>query len=108
VSGRARQARGSRRGLSQNIVRGLAVRPHELIVEIGAGGGRLTEPFARHARHVLRSRSTRAWRRSFTAASRSWRETRCRCPRGLDVYECAALSEASSGRSARVPHGNFL
>jgi 23S rRNA (adenine-N6)-dimethyltransferase len=63
VAGRARHARGTRRGLSQNflrsrrlaedIVRGLDVRPHELIVEIGAGDGRLTEPLARHARRVI-------------------------------------------------------
>jgi len=63
VSGRARHARGSSRGLSQNflrsrrlaedIVRGLEVRPHELILEIGAGDGRLTEPLARQARRVI-------------------------------------------------------
>jgi 23S rRNA (adenine-N6)-dimethyltransferase len=55
--------RGTRRGLSQNflrsrrlaedVVRGLDVRPHELIVEIGAGDGRLTEPLARRARRVI-------------------------------------------------------
>ena len=59
----ARHARGTRRRLSQNflrsrrlaedIVRGLDVRPHELIVEIGAGDGRLTEPLARRARRVV-------------------------------------------------------
>jgi 23S rRNA (adenine-N6)-dimethyltransferase len=63
VADRVRHARGTRRGLSQNflrsrrlaedIVRGLDVRPHELIVEIGAGDGRLTEPLARQARRVI-------------------------------------------------------
>jgi 23S rRNA (adenine-N6)-dimethyltransferase len=63
VAGRARHARRTRRGLSQNflrsrrladaIVRGLDVRPHELIVEIGAGDGRLTEPLAQRARRVI-------------------------------------------------------
>jgi 23S rRNA (adenine-N6)-dimethyltransferase len=63
VADRARHARSTRRGLSQNflrsrrladdIVRGLDVLPHELIVEIGAGDGRLTEPLARRARRVI-------------------------------------------------------
>ena len=63
MADRARHARRTRRGLSQNflrsrrladdIVRGLDVRPHELIVEIGAGDGRLTEPLARRARRVI-------------------------------------------------------
>jgi 23S rRNA (adenine-N6)-dimethyltransferase len=63
VAGHARHARRSRRGLSQNflrsrrladdIVRGLDVRPHELIVEIGAGDGRLTEPLAQRARRLI-------------------------------------------------------
>jgi 23S rRNA (adenine-N6)-dimethyltransferase len=63
VADRARHARGSRRGLSQNflrgrrlasdIVRGLDVEPHELIVEIGAGDGRLTAELARRARRVV-------------------------------------------------------
>jgi 23S rRNA (adenine-N6)-dimethyltransferase len=63
VADRVRHARGTRRGLSQNflrtrrlaedIVRGLDVHPHELVVEIGAGDGRLTEPLARQARRVI-------------------------------------------------------
>jgi len=63
VADRAQRARGNRRGLSQNfirsrrladdIVRGLGVRPHELVVEIGAGDGRLTEPLARRAGRVI-------------------------------------------------------
>ena len=63
MADRAQRARRTRRGLSQNflrsrrladdIVRGLDVRPHELIVEIGAGDGRLTEPLARRARRVI-------------------------------------------------------
>lgn len=63
MADRARHARRASRGLSQNflrsrrladdIVRGLDVRPHELIVEIGAGDGRLTEPLARQARRVI-------------------------------------------------------
>jgi 23S rRNA (adenine-N6)-dimethyltransferase len=63
VADHAHHARGTRRGLSQNflrsrrlaedIVRGLDVRPHELIVEIGAGDGRLTEPLARQARRLI-------------------------------------------------------
>lgn len=63
MAGHARHARGTRRGLSQNflrsrrlaedIVRGLDVRPHELIVEIGAGDGRLTEPLARQGCRVI-------------------------------------------------------
>src|ERR1051325_10491671 len=60
---RPRAARRTRRELSQNflrsrrlaadIVRGLDVEPHELIVEIGAGDGRLTAELARRARHVI-------------------------------------------------------
>ena len=63
MAGRARRARGTRRGLSQNflrsrrlaedIIRGLDVGPDELIVEIGAGDGRLTELLARRARRVI-------------------------------------------------------
>ena len=63
MADRGRHARRASRGLSQNflrsrrladdIVRGLDVRPHELIVEIGAGDGRLTEPLARQARRVI-------------------------------------------------------
>jgi len=63
VADRARHARPTRRGLSQNflrsrrladdIVRGLDVLPHELIVEVGAGDGRLTEPLAQRARRVI-------------------------------------------------------
>ncbi len=63
MADRAHRARRTRRGLSQNflrsrrladdIVRGLDVRPHELIVEIGAGDGRLTEPLARRGRRVI-------------------------------------------------------
>jgi len=63
VADRAQRARGNRRGLSQNflrsrrladdIVRGLDLRPHELIVEIGAGDGRLTEPLVRRAGRVI-------------------------------------------------------
>jgi len=63
VADRARQARHPRRGLSQNflrsrrlaadIVRGLDVEPHELIVEIGAGDGRLTAELAQRARRVI-------------------------------------------------------
>jgi 23S rRNA (adenine-N6)-dimethyltransferase len=63
VADRARHARRARRGLSQNflrssrlaegIVRGLDVRPDELVVEIGAGDGRLTAPLARLTRRVI-------------------------------------------------------
>jgi 23S rRNA (adenine-N6)-dimethyltransferase len=63
VAGRARQARRTRHELSQNflrsrrlaagIVRGLDVEPHELIVELGAGDGRLTAELARRARRVV-------------------------------------------------------
>ena len=82
-------ARRTRRGLSQNflrsrrlaedIVRGLDVRPHELIVEIGAGDGRLTSRSRGGRAASSRSSSTRTWRRCFAAASRSSRATRCRC-----------------------------
>ena len=63
MAGRARHARRTRRELSQNflrsrrlaadIVRGLDVEPHELIVELGAGDGRLTAELARRARRVV-------------------------------------------------------
>jgi 23S rRNA (adenine-N6)-dimethyltransferase len=63
VAGRARRARRTRRELSQNflrsrrlaadIVRCLDVRADELVVEIGAGDGRLTAELARRARHVV-------------------------------------------------------
>jgi 23S rRNA (adenine-N6)-dimethyltransferase len=63
VAGRARHARRTRRELAQNflrsrrlaadIVRGLDVEPHELIVELGAGDGRLTAELARRARRVV-------------------------------------------------------
>jgi 23S rRNA (adenine-N6)-dimethyltransferase len=63
VAGRAHHARRTRRELAQNflrsrrlaadIVRGLDVEPHELVVEIGAGDGRLTAELARCARRVI-------------------------------------------------------
>jgi 23S rRNA (adenine-N6)-dimethyltransferase len=63
VADRAQAARRRRRELSQNflrsrrladdIVRGLDVRADELVVEIGAGDGRLTAPLAERARRVV-------------------------------------------------------
>jgi 23S rRNA (adenine-N6)-dimethyltransferase len=63
VAGRAQRARRTRRELSQNflrsrrlagdIVRGLDVRADELVVEIGAGDGRLTTELSRCARRVI-------------------------------------------------------
>jgi len=63
VAGRAQPARRTRRELSQNflrsrrlaadIVRGLDVRADELVVEIGAGDGRLTRELCRHAGRVI-------------------------------------------------------
>jgi 23S rRNA (adenine-N6)-dimethyltransferase len=65
---RARRPGGARsqhflrsQALAAELVRDAAVRPDELVLDLGAGSGRLTTELARKARHVLAVELDRRW-----------------------------------------------